>query len=547
MLQLDEKLVEKELSTMKRSVQRKVAVCVFQPACAGGWIGLVISLFLSILSHGGGCSTTLSVHAFIFWVGGGPVPPYRKMTMVFVSNDNIQLSQAEEADSRGMTPPPPTITSTTIKSNHPKKKRTLSSSSRHRHRKMDQNFIEASYFDHELLSKAQEYKLIRQFQTARKLQTQIDQALIALQPQTQSSVVPDTIMSNEKENEHLHHLLSDDLARHLGYESSRQMTHILQRGSRSKDILITKNLKLVISIAKRWMKYSQQQQRNGGSSSSSSSSSTFHHNTKYSYSAPIAWSDVLQEGVLGLDEAIRRFDGEHEKDTRLSTYATHWITNSIRRHVQRASTVHRLPVQYHDTKTQFVRLVKRHYQEHNIQPPQPQTFGVGDGTSVRYYHPSPPDVAEIAREMGTSEKRLRRILRFTQPAVSLETPMGGGRFSGSKLDGASSSSSSWVLSDILVDRDSPGPEQMVERSFLRQSLENAMAAELAPYERDVLRLRLGLDDNVVRSCRNIASEFMDDTMTASEIRGIEKRALRKLRSPVALSTHKLHTYISELD
>ena len=70
----------------------------------------------------------------------------------------------------------------------------------------------------------------------------------------------------------------------------------------------------------------------------------------------------------------------------------------------------------------------------------------------------------------------------------------------------------------------------MERSFLRQCLENAMAVECTPSERDILRLRLGLDDGEPRSTKEVSLAY-GGALTAAAVRGMEKKAFRKLRSP----------------
>mmetsp|Transcript_18517 Transcript_18517/g.51497 ORF Transcript_18517/g.51497 Transcript_18517/m.51497 type:complete len:90 (+) Transcript_18517:245-514(+) len=79
-------------------------------------------------------------------------------------------------------------------------------------------------------------------------------------------------------------------------------------------------------------------------------------------------------------------------------------------------------------------------------------------------------------------------------------------------------------------------------SLLRQCLENAMATELSPHERDVIRLRLGLDDGISRNVREVA-EICGGRLTLSDIRASEIRAFQKLRSPDAVRTHQLSSYL----
>ena len=90
----------------------------------------------------------------------------------------------------------------------------------------------------------------------------------------------------------------------------------------------------------------------------------------------------------------------------------------------------------------------------------------------------------------------------------------------------------------------PRPEDQVETSFLRQCLENAMAAELTPYERDVLRLRLGLDSGQSMSVREI-SDLSGGAVSLNEVRAAERRALARLRSPSSVHAHNLVAYLDD--
>ena len=94
--------------------------------------------------------------------------------------------------------------------------------------------------------------------------------------------------------------------------------------------------------------------------------------------------------------------------------------------------------------------------------------------------------------------------------------------------------------------DEPQPEEQVQFSFLRQCLENAMASELSPHERDILRLRLGLDDGVTRSSKEVA-ELCGGVLTVSDVRTAQVRAFKKLRSPYAVHTQLLMEYLDKED
>ena len=95
---------------------------------------------------------------------------------------------------------------------------------------------------------------------------------------------------------------------------------------------------------------------------------------------------------------------------------------------------------------------------------------------------------------------------------------------------------------FFIRSDEPLPEDYVEQSFLRQCLENAMAVECTPVERDVIRLRLGLDDGEPSMAKEVAAVF-GDQLTTTAVRNIEQRAFKKLRSPFAVHTHKLSAYL----
>lgn len=69
-----------------------------------------------------------------------------------------------------------------------------------------------------------------------------------------------------------------------------------------------------------------------------------------------------------------------------------------------------------------------------------------------------------------------------------------------------------------------------------------MAAELSPHERDVLRLRLGLDDGIQRSARQVV-DYCGGTLSVTDVRSTEMRAFRKLRSPYAVHTYHLLGYL----
>jgi len=270
--------------------------------------------------------------------------------------------------------------------------------------------------------------------------------------------------------------------------------------------MISSNIRLVVSIAKRWAK-------NSGPA-----------NLAAAYAG--GWDrpsldEAIQEGILGLMQAADRFDPE--RGFRFSTYATFWITVHIQRCYQSATTgCIRVPANILDSKRKYTRLVRQHY------------AATGEA----------PKMEALAAEMNISLKRLNTILEATSLLpMSLDAPAIPGGFRNAK---AAVLGGEPLLGDSLEDPESK-PEEMVEQSFLRQSLESAMATELAPHERDIVRLRLGLDDGVTRSVNQVVELMGGGSMSANAIRNAERRAFKKLRSPQSLATYKLLTYVDLCD
>lgn len=289
-----------------------------------------------------------------------------------------------------------------------------------------------------------------------------------------------------------------------------------------------RNVKLVTSIAKQWMRNSfSTQNANLGTSSSASSNNSGRSTRKYlsqmyegSWDRP-SLDEAVQEGMLGLARAVDKYDPE--RGLRFSTYATHWITSYVRVCFQRAVTgCLRVPSQLHDIKSAYQKIIKDHLVS-------------GE---------EPPEQTVIAKTLGITPQRLSTAIRATGTLVSVDAPVispGSGSYKGSAAGGDGGNSQELLILDTLKCAE-PKPEDQVEISFLRQCLENAMASELTPYERDVLRLRLGLDSGTGKTVREIV-EICGGGVTMSDVRSAERRAFKKLRSPTSVHTHNLLAYL----
>lgn len=317
-------------------------------------------------------------------------------------------------------------------------------------------------------------------------------------------------------------LLSEsDIIEKLGIDGGKsQLIQILRGGIQARRLLIASNLKLVNSISRNWMKRAI---NNSAIERTSSQSRLANIYAAGSWDLP-SLDDVIHEGVLGLSRAADKY--EPKRGLKFSTYATHWITSHVRECFQSASTGSLyVPAQLHRIKAEYSRIMK---------DARDSSQEISD--------------EEAAKIIGVNNKRLQTALSVTRSLISIDSGLGASPKNGSgkgSAAGGDGEGTSLVMADTLHCSEMK-PEEFVELSLLRQNLENAMDAELSPHERDIVRLRLGLDDGKTRSVREVM-QLCGGTLSMGEIRSIERRAMKKLRAPSTLHSHNLMAFLEFAD
>jgi len=236
-----------------------------------------------------------------------------------------------------------------------------------------------------------------------------------------------------------------------------ELEKLVSEGERAKDLFIRANLRLVVSIARRYV-------RSG-----------------------MPMLDLIQEGNTGLVRAVEKFD--YVKGYKFSTYATWWIRQAISRAIAQQERTVRLPVH----------LVEDVNRMRNVARQLTRELG------------SEPEPQQIAEALGVTVERVTELIRWSQDTVSLDTPVGD--------DGDTN------LGDLVADRDSPSPEEIVLSALERQRIEGLLN-HLDDRSAGIMRARYGLEDGREHSLTEVASRF---SLSRERIRQLEIQAFGRLR------------------
>lgn len=240
--------------------------------------------------------------------------------------------------------------------------------------------------------------------------------------------------------------------------------------ARAKDQMVEANMRLVINIAKNY------------------------HN------ALVPFEDLVQEGAIGLMTAAERFDAS--KGYRFSTYATHWIRQSISRAIDNKAKAIRIPAHVSESLRKLERTRAMLLRESGEEP----------------------STETLASHLGMTPRKVNALMQAGQEPVSLDMLVGD--------------EENTTLASLINDRASPNPQDTILVQEMRSELGKLLAI-LTPREQEIMRRRLGFEDESAQVLQEIGENMH---ISRERVRQIEMQALKKLK--YAARRRNLYGYIS---
>ncbi len=269
-------------------------------------------------------------------------------------------------------------------------------------------------------------------------------------------------------------------------------------GKHAQDQLAQSNLRLVVSVAKRYI------------------------------GRGLNFQDLIQEGNVGLLRAVEKFD--HTLGFKFSTYATWWIRQAISRAIANQARTIRIPVHMVEMINRQIRIQRWLQQELGREPTLEEV-----ALEMEFLEPDvAADVRQALQEgrqikgdlkiiLDRAAAKVQSIQRLSRDPISLDTPVGTEENS--------------YLGDFIEDDSVIAPMDSASHLLLKEQMSEVLK-NLTERERNVLSMRFGLEDGMSQTLEDVGKAF---NITQERVRQIEAKALRKLRHPQR--SRKLRDYL----